>query len=766
MAITDDDLNRLQGELDLSKLSTPAPRQLGLPGMVPKGAHFRDPITPLGEQLELPFKDMRQGELPFPEAERAATAAAVKSPLRRVISPVLTTAFEVPAAARDITTPGMTTGDQIGRGAESVGRLAAAEAGLGLGGALGARVGGPYGKYTGLAGAAIGSALGYASPDLLEKGANLVGIPLEFPSTTASNLRDAAAVPTRPNIDPSKLTVAQAQALQARGLLPGGDVPFSPSLSPDSLVAGADLARITGSPVPASGSTPPPNVPDSSNASATPPMDPNGSGVTLPGGRKLSYGQMVNGVPTFSNVPGQPGTISPSRLRDLGDRLNTVPSTFFTNPVDPYNGMSTEEAVAARMRANQGPKFGYTPEMAAQADMDAILSGDWRTAGGTAASNLAQEARFAPRGSERRALLDQLGAMREGAVRNYLNTVVGEEGLRKSAAQNQSLENIAALKVKGDLDTQQLVNQGALDVQKLKNRSDLAQALLSGSGGTGSGGSGKLLGTTALGSIDDAAAVVGGTNKDAVATARQQLLGLSPRDQQDVALLASTHPDIARQYLADLVQVDKDARAGERTGRSVPATIQNAAIGASALGLPQLLSKFKLGSKVGLRGRWGAALRNVGKDLAAGGPWWKRGAGYGLELIGSPAGRASVLGGAGALIGATQTPDRRETPTNRMVDFKIDPKTGKPLEAKQSFLADLGRNSVLTAVPDLFRDSRVVNSAGKSVLAPNSDTQQTTLARLANTRRAVDQLRAQQQADLQAELEARQAALQAALQGQ
>ena len=64
------------------------------------------------------------------------------------------------------------------------------------------------------------------------------------------------------------------------------------------------------------------------------------SGVTLPGGRKLAYGAMVNGVPTFSDgsggMGGKPGsipvTMNKTDIASLGNRLNIVPATAFTQP--------------------------------------------------------------------------------------------------------------------------------------------------------------------------------------------------------------------------------------------------------------------------------------------------------------------------------------------------------------------------------------------------------------------------------------------------
>lgn len=187
------------------------------------------------------------------------------------------------------------------------------------------------------------------------------------------------------------------------------------------------------------------------------------SGVVLPDGRKLNYGAMVNGVPTFSDGSGAPGGIPATMTKDdiaaLGDRLSIVPSTAFTNAGAGVSAdaaglapVSTAGQVATLVRNAQGPKFGITPEMLAQSDNNAVAMGDWRSAAGTAAHNLAVEAAAPSTYLQRSRALNDLGALRENTAR----------------AGQQAVDNAATLTRAG------IAGQNALDAENLRGQYGLA----------------------------------------------------------------------------------------------------------------------------------------------------------------------------------------------------------------------------------------------------------------------------------------------------
>lgn len=205
------------------------------------------------------------------------------------------------------------------------------------------------------------------------------------------------------------------------------------------------------------------------------------TGVTLPGDRKLAYGAMVNGVPTFSDGSGGfaghaasiPATMTPAEISGLGDRLNTVSSAAFTNPVDPYNGQSSDAAVASLMRSRQGSKFGITPEQNAAADLAAVASQDPRSTLGRAALNASRSANAASTTLQRKQALEGLANLQDAVSKNAIQSISDPAALARVNAEGQSTLQRQALANKGDLARQNLANEGDLARADLTGKYDV-----------------------------------------------------------------------------------------------------------------------------------------------------------------------------------------------------------------------------------------------------------------------------------------------------
>lgn len=197
------------------------------------------------------------------------------------------------------------------------------------------------------------------------------------------------------------------------------------------------------------------------------------TGVTLPDGRKLPYGAMVGGVPTFSDGSGGPGapprTMTDAEIKGLGDRLNIVPATAFTRPAPTFNSDNTDQNVANIIASRQGGKFGVTPEMTANANLAAVVNQDPRSTLGRAALNAARRASGATTVLQRKAALDDQAALRDAVTRNALANI------DNTAAQGRANTEAGAT-----LQRQNLANSGALRQQALQNEGELARTDLAG----------------------------------------------------------------------------------------------------------------------------------------------------------------------------------------------------------------------------------------------------------------------------------------------
>lgn len=238
------------------------------------------------------------------------------------------------------------------------------------------------------------------------------------------------------------------------------------------------------------------------------------TGVSLADGRKLQYGAMVNGVPTFSDgTAGVARTMSDAEIQGLGDRLNVVPATAFTRPVPAFNSDSTEANVTNILRSRQGGKFGITPEQSAAADLAAVTNQDARTTLGRAALNASRRANAASTTLQRKAALGDLAGLREGVIKNAALGIDNAAALERTNAANQATLQRQALANTGALDQQALQNEGALDRTDLAGQYGVESALAGAQARTGltekdvNAGAIKLLpqvlGLNAAGMIED-----------------------------------------------------------------------------------------------------------------------------------------------------------------------------------------------------------------------------------------------------------------------
>jgi len=207
------------------------------------------------------------------------------------------------------------------------------------------------------------------------------------------------------------------------------------------------------------------------------------TGVTLPDGRKLPYGAMVNGVPTFSDGSGglgaPPTTMTKADIADLGNRLDIVPAAALTRAALPFNSDDSDANIAARMRADQGGKFGVTPEMKANADLTAVINQDPRSTLGLAALNASRRASGATTTLQRKAALDDLAGLNDTVRRNAIGAVENEGANQRANIEAQSVLQRQGLANTGDLARQQLANEGDLARTELAGKYGIATVLAS-----------------------------------------------------------------------------------------------------------------------------------------------------------------------------------------------------------------------------------------------------------------------------------------------
>lgn len=322
-----------------------------------------------------------------------------------------------------------------------------------------------------------------------------------FDFSAPSNTGNAA--PARAPVSP--LQLAQSARATASPLLRRGE--FFPATIDRTPAATAEPGRIPATPpaVPAAGTsagsqTPQLVSPVAWGASvdqmrgvgAAPAVSPNAlvdQGVTLPDGRKLSYGAMVNGVPTFSDgsggMPGSPGTIPRTMTQDdikaLGARLPTVPAgaapaAFLQSPAA-FNSDNTDANVAAILRSRQGGKFGITPAMNAAADLAAVTNQDPRSTLGRAAMNAGRRAAAAPTVLQRKSALDDLAGLTASVRANALATTQGQNALATANAEGQNALQRANLGGQFDLAGVRERNAGDLARADITGQYGIATAL-------------------------------------------------------------------------------------------------------------------------------------------------------------------------------------------------------------------------------------------------------------------------------------------------
>lgn len=178
------------------------------------------------------------------------------------------------------------------------------------------------------------------------------------------------------------------------------------------------------------------------------------TGVTLADGRKLPYGAMVNGVPTFSDGSGGgqghvasiPRTMTDAEIKGMGDQLPTVPAGTapapFLQAPSAFNSPDSEANIEAIMRSKQAGRFGVTPQMNAQADLAAVTNQDARTTLGRAAMNAARRAGGASSVLQRKSALDDVAGLDSAARANLLATTQGQNALDTTNAQGtNALQN-------------------------------------------------------------------------------------------------------------------------------------------------------------------------------------------------------------------------------------------------------------------------------------------------------------------------------------
>jgi hypothetical protein len=295
------------------------------------------------------------------------------------------------------------------------------------------------------------------SPLQLAQSARATASPLlrrgEFFPTTIDRTSPANAEPGRIPATPTPVTPASS--------IPAGQIPVAPKLvSPVMWGASANQLRTDG-------------------ATMT------DQGVTLADGRKLPYGAMVNGVPTFSDGSGGfaghpasiPRTMTDADIKGLGDRLNTVPATAFLQAPPAFNSDNTDANVAAILRSRQGGKFGITPELNAAADLAAVTNQDPRSTLGRAAMNAGRRAAAAPTVLQRKSALDDLAGLTAAVRANALATTQGQNALATANAEGQNALRRTELGGLYDIAGQRVRNEGDLARTDLAGQYGIATAL-------------------------------------------------------------------------------------------------------------------------------------------------------------------------------------------------------------------------------------------------------------------------------------------------
>lgn len=187
-------------------------------------------------------------------------------------------------------------------------------------------------------------------------------------------------------------------------------------------------------------------APKAAAAATQPGID---SGTVVEGGRKLNYGAMVDGVPTFSDgssgikgVAGNiPRTMSDQSIASLGARAQVIPAQVSTLASDSMGGVTPTQGqmVDQRVAQIQRPITGSRPsaEQFAAADRNAIALRDPRSAAGIAARNLSVEAQYGGSGA-RRAAAQSLQNLTAGANSDGLTAQQGENARALADTQSQS----------------------------------------------------------------------------------------------------------------------------------------------------------------------------------------------------------------------------------------------------------------------------------------------------------------------------------------
>ncbi|HUB90251.1 MAG TPA: hypothetical protein VMA74_11065 [Dyella sp.] len=186
-------------------------------------------------------------------------------------------------------------------------------------------------------------------------------------------------------------------------------------------------------------------------------------GVTLPGGRRLNYGAMVNGVPTFSDGgSGVPRTMTNNDIQNLGSRLSTYDhnSGPLTSDVLGYTP-STDQRVATLVRNMQDAGTGFTPSASdyARANAADVASGDWRSAAGTVAHNLGVDAQSGS-GANRRAALQRLGQYT--SAMNQADTLDQDAAAKSAQLSQQGQQALQQENLRGQYGLQEAMMPGKL----------------------------------------------------------------------------------------------------------------------------------------------------------------------------------------------------------------------------------------------------------------------------------------------------------------
>lgn len=191
--------------------------------------------------------------------------------------------------------------------------------------------------------------------------------------------------------------------------------------------------------------------------------------------RKLSYGAMVDGVPTFSDgTAGIPQTVGKAGLAQLAQERSIsradVGSGGNTLASDLYGGTQSSAQMADRIVANTPrPITGSRPsaQQFADADRIAIATRDPRSAAGIAARNLSIDAQYGGNG-ERQAAADGLARLTAGSEQG--NQLVQQGQNQQAVADTQARSALDQVRQQGDnsLANTALANQGSLAAAQAK----------------------------------------------------------------------------------------------------------------------------------------------------------------------------------------------------------------------------------------------------------------------------------------------------------